>query len=91
MINLPKTVSICFGGEQLVQYIPHDRAVFQVVAPLLLMTFAYIDVFSGIKTSLRFAAHARAKNIKRVKIVTEVTAITTIVLVVGWIPNTLCA
>lgn len=49
------------------------------------MTFAYNDVFRGIKTSLRFAAHARAKNIKRVKIVTKVATITTIVLVVGWI------
>lgn len=55
------------------------------------MTFAYNDVFRGIKTSLRFAAHARAKNIKRVRIVTKVATITTIVLVVGWIPNTLCA
>ena len=64
---------------------------FQLVVPLLLITFAYIDVFRGIKISLRFAVSARAENIngiKRLKKVTKVAAITTIVLLVCWVPNT---
>ena len=65
---------------------------FQTVIPLTLITLAYIDVFRGIKTSLRFAASARAVNIdgiKRLKKVTKVSAITTFVLVVCWLPSTL--
>jgi hypothetical protein len=50
---------------------------------------AYIlDVFRGMKTSLRFAASARAENIngiKRLKKVTKVAAITTFVLAVCWL------
>jgi hypothetical protein len=62
---------------------------FQSVIPLALITLAYIDVFRGIKTSLRFAVSARAENvtsIKRLKKVTKVAAITTLVLVVCWLP-----
>ena len=62
----------------------------QVAVPLTCITLAYIDVFRGIKTSLRFAASARAENInaiKRLKKVTKVAAITTIVVAVCWVPN----
>ena len=62
----------------------------QVAVPLTFITLAYIDVFRGIKTSLRFAASARAENInaiKRLKKVTKVAAITTIALAVCWVPN----
>ena len=62
---------------------------FQTAVPLVLMTLAYIDVFRGIKASLRFAASARAENIttiKRSKKVTMVAAITTFVLVICWLP-----
>jgi hypothetical protein len=63
---------------------------FEIVIPLALIILAYIDVFLGIKTSLRFAASARAENmnsIKRLKKVTKVAAITTFVLAVCWLPN----
>ena len=63
---------------------------FQVIIPLTFIILAYIGVFRGIKTSLRFAASARIENInafKRMKKVTEVAAITTIVVVVFWVPN----
>ena len=63
---------------------------FKVVIPLIFITFTYIDVFRGIKTSLRFAACARTDNInaiKRLKKVTKVAAITTIVILVCWVPN----
>lgn len=62
---------------------------FQTAIPLTLMALAYIDVFRGIKISLRFAASARAENIitmKRLKKVTMVAAITTFVLVICWLP-----
>lgn len=65
---------------------------FQTVIPLTLMTLAYIDVFRGIKTSLRFATSARAENInglKRLKKVTTVAAITTFVLVICWVPGSI--
>ena len=61
----------------------------QSVIPLTLITLAYIDVFRGIKASLRFAVSARAENvngIKRLKKVTKVAAITTFVLAVCWLP-----
>ncbi|CAB4016510.1 histamine H2 receptor-like, partial [Paramuricea clavata] len=63
---------------------------FVIVIPLALIILAYIDVFLGIKTSLRFAASARAENmnnIKRLKKVTKVAAITTFVLAVCWLPS----
>ncbi len=62
---------------------------FQTVVPLTIITLAYIDVFRGIKTSLRFAVAARAENIsgiKRLRKVTKVAAITTFVLAVCWLP-----
>ena len=65
---------------------------FEIVIPLALIILAYIDVFLGIKTSVRFAASARAENmnsIKRLKKVTKVAAITTFVLAVCWLPNSI--
>ena len=65
----------------------------QTVIPLTLIILAYIDVFRGIKTSLRFASYARAENvnsINRLKKVTKVAAITTIILVFSWLPCSLC-
>ena len=63
--------------------------VVKVVIPFALATLAYIDVFRGIKASLRFAASARAQNIngiKKLKKVTKVAAISTFVLAVCWLP-----
>ena len=60
----------------------------QTVLPLMVITLAYIDVFRGIKASLRFAASARAENvnaIKRLKKVTNVAAITTLILAFSWL------
>ena len=62
---------------------------FQTVIPSALITLAYIDVFRGIKTSLLFAASARAENIngvRRLKKVTKVAAVTTFVVAVCWLP-----
>ena len=62
---------------------------FQTVIPLALITLAYIDVFRGIRTSLRFAVAARAENIsciKRLRKVTRVAVTTTFVLAVCWLP-----
>ena len=61
----------------------------QAVLPSALISLAYIDVFRGIKTSLLFAASARAENIdgiKRLKKVTKVAAVTTFVVAVCWLP-----
>ncbi|CAB4009884.1 G- coupled receptor 54-like [Paramuricea clavata] len=64
----------------------------QSVITLTLFTLAYIDVFRGIKASLRFAVSARAehvngiKRLKKVTKVTKVAAITTFVLAVCWLP-----
>jgi hypothetical protein len=63
--------------------------VVKVVIPFALATLAYIDVFRGIKASLRFAASARAQNIngiKKLKKVTKVASISTFVLAVCWLP-----
>ena len=62
---------------------------FQTVIPSTLITLAYIDVFRGIKTSLSFAASARAENIngiRRLKKVIKVAAVTTFVVAVCWLP-----
>lgn len=63
---------------------------FQTAIPLTFIILAYIDVFRGIKTSLRFAASARAVTVigvKRLKKVTRVTVTATFVLVVSWVPT----
>ena len=65
------------------------QCLFQIVIPLALITLTYIDVFRGIRTSLRFAASARVEtvnSIKRLKKVTKVSARATFVLVVSWVP-----
>ena len=63
--------------------------VLQTVLPFVMITLAYIDVFRGIRASLRFVASARAENvnaIKRLKKVTKVAAITTLILAFSWLP-----
>lgn len=65
------------------------KFLFQTVLPLAYITFAYIDVFRGIRASLRFATSAGAESVnsvKRLKKVTNVAAITTFLLVVCWLP-----
>ena len=63
----------------------------QAAIPLTLIILAYIDVFRGIKISLRFAVRAEnVNNINRLKKVTKVAAITTFILVVSWLPCSLC-
>ena len=65
------------------------KLLFQTVLPLAFITFAYIDVFRGIRASLRFATSAGAESVnsvKRLKKVTNIAAITTFVLVVCWLP-----
>ena len=64
---------------------------FQAVIPMVFIALAYVDIFRGIKTSLRFAVTARAENtsyVTRLRKVTKVAAVTTFVLVVCWLPGT---
>ena len=75
-----KTLTVCLST---------NLFLFQTFIPMLFITLAYIDVFRGIRASLRFAVSARAENIaciKRLRKVTRVAAITTVVLAVCWLP-----
>ena len=63
---------------------------FQTILPLALILLAFVDVFRAIKTSLRFAEAARAKNIhclKRMKRLTLIAALVAFVSIVSWIPS----
>ena len=63
---------------------------FHSLLPFTLIFAAYVDVFRGIRESLRFIATAGSKNFssqKRLKKVTQMTAITSFILVLCWFPN----
>lgn len=63
--------------------------ILQTVLPVVVVTLAYIDIFCGIRASLRFAVSARAENLnstKRLKKITKVAAITTFVVAICWLP-----
>ena len=90
------TTGIYDNSSKICRLDMHNKAMSIVIllghslVPFTLIFAAYVDVFRGIRESLRFIATAGSKNFssqKRLKKVTQMTAITSFILVLCWFPN----